>query len=99
VCPECGQEYNARPLVHRGILCPGMTPFPLGDILSTLLCAVVAIHVAGRCLEPINWGFFFFVVPLFLLVILLAHRAVRNTGAYLHTRRIERRILREEMEQ
>jgi len=33
-CPECGNEYNARPLVMKGVFLPQRTPAPWIDMLA-----------------------------------------------------------------
>lgn len=42
-CPECGNEYNARPLKMIGIFNPYAATFPTRDVLITLACAFVAV--------------------------------------------------------
>jgi predicted Zn-ribbon and HTH transcriptional regulator len=42
-CPECGNEYNARPLSIRGIFLPSQCSIPVRDIAATVVCAVSAV--------------------------------------------------------
>ena len=47
-CPECGSEYNARPLVRKGILSPGELSPPWFDGLLALTCVVSATYLIVR---------------------------------------------------
>jgi len=46
-CPECGNAYNARPRSMSGIfLATEGGRFPLGDIVTSLFCLVIALVMA-----------------------------------------------------
>ncbi len=47
-CPECGGQYNARPLKMQGIFLPQAVQVPAGDIAAALFC------VAGALLFGVN---------------------------------------------
>ena len=41
-CPECGNDYNARPLVMKGVFMPVRTPVPWIDMLAVPFFGYVA---------------------------------------------------------
>jgi hypothetical protein len=45
-CPECGGEYNARPLVMRGIFTAYDVAFPFEEIFVALICIACAAVLA-----------------------------------------------------
>ena len=45
-CPECGNEYNARPLNMVGIFVPHHAYFPFGDGAATVFCLVAMLLIA-----------------------------------------------------
>ena len=53
-CPECGHEYNARPLTMRGIFLPHEASFPLRDLAALLACVLgtVVFAVAHSAEKP-----------------------------------------------
>jgi len=47
-CPECGQEYNARPLVMKGIFVPSMADPPiLESIMAPVFAAGAVLLIVG----------------------------------------------------
>jgi len=42
-CPECGQEYNARPLVMKGIFVPSMADPPVYEAIMGPVFAAGAV--------------------------------------------------------
>jgi len=53
-CPECGQEYNARPLHRRGIHEPLDEEFPFAYIISAVVCMLPAGYFAAGAFRPLN---------------------------------------------
>jgi hypothetical protein len=41
-CPECGQSYNARPRIMKGIFMPYTAEWPFLDLAAATVCAFVA---------------------------------------------------------
>ena len=95
-CPECGQEYNARPLSQKGIFSPHEGDFPYNDIFMTIVGVGTAVVFAWGGLAPRdNWrlgGAGVFVV----LTLVWLRRTVIQFGRFLKTGAIIRRIRAEE---
>lgn len=51
-CNECGNPYNARPLVMQGVFNPHTHRFPTTDVLLTLLCFGFAYWVIRANINP-----------------------------------------------
>jgi hypothetical protein len=95
-CPECGQEYNARPLVMKGIFAPHDADIPFGDFASALFCAAAAYVIGQFAFEPID--------PVRLIVggvfagfsLIFVHRTYVRFLTFLKARRVARRIAMED---
>lgn len=95
-CPECGNEYNARPLSQDGVFKPYEALFPFGDLLALIVCLPVAAVLLG-------WGIraWLLVVVVFGvlytgLAILFAVRFWQRIGMFIRAKSIARRIRMEE---
>lgn len=98
-CPECGQEYNARPLVMKGIFMPHMAEVPIREVLLLIVCGTGAALLLGSGFNPVDiWRLLFG-------LILAGGCAMEAGNAYLKvvacwkSRVIQRRIERREREE
>jgi hypothetical protein len=51
-CPECGNEYNARPLTMKGIFLAGDAELPVSDVLGVAFFGVAAFLFVQSGLNP-----------------------------------------------
>jgi hypothetical protein len=95
-CPECGQSYNARPLVMKGIFVPYEVEIPWADFLGG------GVFLSGAAWWGIQWyltgnAAYWVVAVLFLGVSgLFGYRAQKVMGRLLKARWVARRIALEE---
>jgi len=91
-CPECGQEYNARPRTMKGIYAPQDTDIPFGDIASAAFCGFAVFILARNAFTPIDpWRIVFAVVFVIFTVMFLS-RAYDRLGELMKARRVAKRI-------
>lgn len=95
-CPECGNEYNARPLAMKGIFAPHNTFFPTSDIAATLLCGAVTIALIISLVNRVEDWKFFVAVVFGVFTAVFALQGYRRLARYLKTRMIARHIAMEE---
>ena len=53
-CPECGQEYNARPLHMKGIFVPADHEPPVGRIIVAGFWYVIAAALIAYAVKPLD---------------------------------------------
>ena len=97
-CPECGNQYNARPLHRKGIFDPYALEFPLGDVAATLLSALCSIGIFIRGFRSSSAGTLLIGVMFLVLTILLGVKAYGRLARYLKAKAIARLIAAEEEE-
>jgi len=91
-CPECGNGYNARPLMLKGIFKPFEVTFPLWEIVAAVFCVPVSVVLLAwglRISEPVV---IILGVTFALLSILLWFRIWDGVCAFIKARAIARRI-------
>lgn len=97
-CPECGNEYNARPLKMKGIFQPHTTRVPVGDIAAVVFSVGGALlfGIGGiRSADPTRIT----IATMFLLMSLpFQWRAYRGLRRLAHSRAVARQIAMEEGE-
>ncbi len=97
-CPECGNQYNARPLKMEGIFLPHKTRVPVGDIAAVVfgVGGALLFGISGiRSADPIRIA----IAGMFLLLsIPFLWRAYRGLRRLAHTRAVARQIAMEEGE-
>ena len=97
-CPECGNEYNARPTIMKGIFWPYDVQFPMSDILTASMCLLFGGWMIRGGVNPVNdWvllgGGFLSAMGLFYL-----RGAYRKMKRYIQYRRVAKYIRQEEEE-
>ena len=97
-CPECGQEYNARPLVMKGLYLPAQAAIPVGDLLAVLLWTVAAAVFLYNAIRPLNEWLMALAVASVVLVIVHFCLAWVRFRAFFKATAIERRIRADEEE-
>lgn len=59
-CPECGSDYNARPLKMQGIFDARLVVFPTSDIFAAVLTLALGGWLILTGLRPVaQWRLFF----------------------------------------
>ena len=95
-CPECGNEYNARPLIMHGLFKPHEMAFPFGAYLMALVLAVAAFVFGTFAFSPLKWVPFGFTLVLLALTVVYLAQALVLTRRFFHSVQIARRIEAEE---
>lgn len=88
VCPECGKDYDARPVSMHNILLDDDVAFPFPAVGGMLACGLLG---AGFLHAAYNHGTDWAYVPgamFAFLSILYAWHTWRNTARYIHHRRL-----------
>ncbi|MGB2987702.1 MAG: hypothetical protein WBE26_17690 [Phycisphaerae bacterium] len=98
-CPECGSQYNARPLAMHGIFAPHEIEFPFRDILAALVCAVTTLVIGYPALKSLQAVRLAFAVVFAGLTIWFAWYADIRLGRYFKAVAIARRIAAQEKEE
>ncbi|MEE9294206.1 MAG: hypothetical protein V3W34_04465 [Phycisphaerae bacterium] len=92
LCSECGNPYNARPLIMQGIFMPHAMRLPFLDMLVALLCLATAYFLIRHGLNPVvAWQLYaggFFALIGFVHVVL----SIRTLGHFFRFRRVLGRI-------
>ena len=91
-CPECGAQYNARPLKMKGIFLPQMLEFPILDLLGFVVCAFTAFVLIGNSLSPFQSGPVYLGVLVTFVAIIFAQRAYRELRLFVKFRHVAKRI-------
>ena len=96
-CPECGNQYNARPLKMSGIFNPHTAEFPLRDIVVTVVCALITVVLGDSAIRPVNY---WLGVAIFFAIfaVLSGREAYVRMRRYVNAVSIIRRIAAEEEE-
>ena len=98
-CPECGNDYNARPLKLTGIFSPHDTFFPFGDTAAMLLCAVLAAWMIYKGVTPTELQWLIAGGVFAALTLAFAAQAKGRLGRLIKSRTLTRRIARAEEEE
>ena len=53
-CPECGNQYNARPLRMTGIFLPHAAEFPVSDLFTALISGGVTGLIGIGAFNPLD---------------------------------------------
>lgn len=97
-CPECGQEYNARPLVMKGIFLPQYTSPPWTDMAAVVFCGPIAFFLIDGATQPFEPVGFIMGLSAAVLTVVYSSICVHRWKALFKTLAILRRIRRYEDE-
>ncbi len=97
-CPECGQEYNARPLVMKGVFLPQNTSPPLADMAAAVLFGAVAYSLIDNATQPFEPVGFVMGLLAAILTVVYFGITLRRGRSYFKCRAIAARIHRYERE-
>ena len=95
-CPECGNEYNARPLIMKGIYLPFQSEFPIREAFITLMCTASTALVGFGSFNPIDPVRLVISAFFLLLTGLFAAQTVARVKRFIKSARIGHRIKLEE---
>ena len=96
-CPECGQDYNARPLEMRGIFSPQDVDIPFGDMAAAAFCALAVYVLARNAFDPFDIIRIAFAAAFFIFTLIFLNRSYDRFQALLKARRVARRIATEDL--
>ncbi len=97
-CPECGNEYNARPLEMKNIFLPDHMDLPWQDIAAAGLCLLTGILFIGNSLNPYASGGVFIGIVMILIGVPFVLKTVNKLRIVFRLHGIYRRILKEQEE-
>ncbi len=97
-CPECGQEYNARPLVMKGIFLPQNTSPPFVDMAAVVFCGPIAFFLIDGSTQPFEPAGFVMGILAAVMTVVYLGICIRRSRVMIKTRSILRRIRRFERE-
>ena len=92
VCPECGNEYNARPPLMTGIFFPHDTQLPLAEVAWTLGSGTVAALLIWGAVNPVRQNRLIVGVVCALLALGFAIRGCLRLRRFVKFRTIAKRI-------
>jgi len=95
-CPECGQEYNARPQVMKGIFTPQAADFPYGSLLYGLILLGCAVGVGYPAIKPANPSRLWLAGVLLVIALIYGAQVYGRLKQFFKTAAIMQRILAEE---
>ena len=97
-CPECGQEYNARPLVMRGIFLPQNVSAPFVEMFAVVLYGPIAFVLIDGATQPFELAKFVMGLGAAILAVVYLWLAYGRWVRVLKARTIARRIAQAERE-
>ena len=97
-CPECGQEYNARPLVMKGIFLPQNLSLPFVELFAVVFCGPIAFVLIDGATQPFEPAGFIMGLVAAVLAVIYLRLAWGRLRMVLRTRVILHRIAKAENE-
>ncbi len=91
-CPECGRQYNARPLIMKGIFSPHNAQLPVSEIAGMLLCLSVAVALIWSGVKDTGTVRIIAGTAIAILGITLGTKAYQRMMQYFKTMAIARQI-------
>lgn len=91
-CPECGQEYNTRPQLMKGIFAPHNMEFPFFDMLATSVFVAVGAWFGYSGIKPTDPARLWVGGTMLFLGVLMGIHTWRRFRRYIHAFSILRRI-------
>jgi len=95
-CPECGHEYNARPLVMKGIFLPQNISPPFVDMAAVVFCGPIAFFLIDGATQPFEPTGFAMGILAAILTVVYFGICIRRWRTLIKTRVILHRINRYE---
>ena len=102
-CPECGSDYNARPMSMKGILVPDGSESPAGTVATVVIAWMVGgvMILAGALYAMGSRGIFVVIelvlgVSLVVLGLYCVHRGERRLRRFLRHRALWKHIAEQE---
>jgi len=91
-CPECGGQYNARPLNMTGIFFAHYAQFPLFDVLASAVSLLFTAWIIGSSLTPFSPDQFYFGLVFGAVSVVYGARTLARISRFLRMRGIAKRI-------
>lgn len=91
-CPECGNDYNARPTVMKGIFIPGSVVPPIWPAVLLIVSGLVSAQFVRSAVTPLDMERLFVAVVVLLIPGYFGWRVWHDTAKFLKQRAIERYI-------
>ena len=91
-CPECGTEYNARPLEMINVRSPYGTTLPWGHIWYCAICALITLTLVHWMLDTFYVMALVFAATFAVGTIVFGRLAARDIGHHLQAQRILRQM-------
>lgn len=98
VCPECGNDYNARPRKMVGIFKPHEAEIPARDVFMGLLCGLCCFILAWGAIQPLDPGRLAIAAVFLVLTILNGGQACSKLARWIRSASVMRRIVADEAE-
>jgi predicted Zn-ribbon and HTH transcriptional regulator len=95
-CPECGTEYNARPLKMINVRSPYGTTLPWGHIWYAAICALITLTLVQWMLTTFYVMTLVFTAAFATGAIIFGRLAARDIQQHVHAQRILRQMDDEE---
>ena len=99
ICPECGNQYNARPLKMKGIFSPHEMSIPFRDMLTTVFFAGVTALFAYSGAQARDPFRFFVGMPGAVVTLVYGYLSCSRLLRFFEVRAIARRIAIEEADE
>ncbi len=91
-CPECGNEYNARALVMKGVFLPVRTPIPWVDMLAVPFFGYVAYTFITESIPVRAYGSLTVGIAAAALGLIYLSMTITKWKLYIRNRMLIRRI-------
>jgi hypothetical protein len=85
-CPECGNDYDARPLGTYGILQAESVTFPFDLCLATGVCGIIAACCLVHALLEQKWWSYLIEVTFIVIFVGLFRATRRRIGEFIRHR-------------
>ena len=99
VCPECGQQYNARRQPMKGIYFPHDVEPPFAHVAGALISTTIAVAVLIHAFKPLDKGRLTIGLIFAGITIWLAVEAFRRVKKLVTFRFVARRIAQQQEEE
>ena len=89
-CPECGNEYDARPIRMEGLLLGQDIGFPFEEILGAVLCGLVGVPILLHGTMDMGRGWYAAAAPFVIMLVAFVYGVIRKLGKLLCYRSLVR---------